>query len=161
MTTEFEIGHFHNGVCTGCSIVLSKKRKDPTTTSTVVESYDPERKTGLRPVNTCYCKIFSVTKLNRLDFLLASRENKRKRGRPTTKIIANNVKTCANCFTKIYRGRSHSASQCQYSRCVQVANLMEISSPTIIQRAAFHEQYLSEIPVTPLGQPEKVEEVKK
>ena len=38
---------------------------------------------------------------------------------------------------------------------------MEISSSTTIQRAASREQYLSEVPVTPLGRPKKVEKVKK
>lgn len=33
-----------NGVCMDCSIVFSKKRKDPTTALPVVESYDPEKK---------------------------------------------------------------------------------------------------------------------
>ena len=93
------------------SIVLSKKRKDPTTALPVVESHDPERKTGLRSVNTCSCKICSVANLNGLDFLLASRKNKRKLGRATTKMIPKNVKICENSFTKLYRGCSHSTSQ--------------------------------------------------
>ena len=63
--------YFHNGVCMGGSIVLSKKHKDPTTTLANVESYDSERKIGLRSVNNCSCKIFLVTKLNGLDLLLA------------------------------------------------------------------------------------------
>ena len=38
---------------------------------------------------------------------------------------------------------------------------MGISSPITIQHAASCEQYLSEVPVTLLGRPKKVEEVKK
>ena len=37
---------FPSGVCTGCSIALSKKPKDPTTALPVAESYDPERTAG-------------------------------------------------------------------------------------------------------------------
>lgn len=66
-----------------------------------------------------------------------------------------------NCFTKICRGCSHSVSQLQYSRRVKVVNLMEISSSTTIQRAAFPEKYLSEVPVTPLGRPKKIRGGKK
>ena len=70
-------------------------------------------------------------------------------------------KICANCFTKLCWGCSHWASQCQYFRCIKVSNHIEISSSTTIQRAASREQYLSEVPVTPLGRPKKVEKVKK
>ena len=100
---------------------------------------------GLGSVNTSSFKIFLVAKLNGLYFLLASQKSSTKCGRPTTKIIPENVKICANCFTKIYRGCSNLVSQCQHSRHVKVANLMEISSPTTIQRIASREQYLSEV----------------
>ena len=43
--------NFPNGVCTGCNIVLSKKRKDSTTALPVAESYHVERKMGLGSVN--------------------------------------------------------------------------------------------------------------
>ena len=61
---------FPNGICRGCSIALSKKRKDPTIALPIVENYDPERKTGLRSLNACSCKICSVAKLNGLNVLL-------------------------------------------------------------------------------------------
>ena len=141
--------------CAGCSIVLSEKRKDPATALLVAESYDPERKTSLRSVNTCSCKICVVAKLNGLDSLLASQKNKRKPGLPTTKIIPENVKIYVKCFTKIIRGSSNSASQCQYSHCVKVASFIEILIPTIIQGAASREKYLFEVLVTPLYQPKK------
>ena len=60
-------------------------------------------------------------------------------------------------YTRVW---SHSASQCQYCRPIKVANLVEISSPTKIQCAASYEQYFSEVPVTTLDQPNKVEELK-
>ena len=47
---------FPNGICTGCSIVLSKKRKDSTITLPAVENFNPERKTELRSLNACSCK---------------------------------------------------------------------------------------------------------
>ena len=47
-------------------------------------------------------------------------------------IISENVKACANCFKKVYKGCDDSASQSQYSRRVKVANLMEIRGPTTI-----------------------------
>ena len=128
---------FPNGVCTGCSITLSRKRSDPTVALPVVENYDPDRKAGLRSVDTCTCKICSVAKLNGLPFLLASRKNrKKKRGRPSTKTTPDNMKICSICFTKIYRGCNHSAAQCQQSRRIKVVNIMEITSPTTLQRAA-------------------------
>ena len=65
---------FLNGICTSCSISLSKKRKDPTISLPIVENYDPERKTGLRSLNACSCKICSVAKLNGLNVLLASQK---------------------------------------------------------------------------------------
>ena len=52
-------------------------------------------------------------------------------------------------------GCSHSSSQCQHSFHFKIANLMRISSPATIQRAASCEQNLSEVPVTPLDQPKK------
>ena len=38
---------------------------------------------------------------------------------------------------------------------------MEISSPTTLQRAALHDWDIAEVPITPFGRPQKVEEVKK
>lgn len=55
---------FPNGVCTGYNIIVSWKRKDPSTALPVVDNYDPERKTDLRQVNTCTYKICSVANLN-------------------------------------------------------------------------------------------------
>ena len=52
---------FPNGVCTGCSIMLSKKRKDPNLVIPIVEDYDPDRKTGLHSVTTCSCKICTTS----------------------------------------------------------------------------------------------------
>ena len=65
---------FPNGICTGSSIALSKKRKDSTISLPIVENYDPERKTGLRSLNPLSCKICSVAKLNGLNVLLASQK---------------------------------------------------------------------------------------
>ena len=145
---------FPNGVCTGCSINLSKKRNDPTAALSIVENYDPDRKAGLRSVNMCSCKICSVAKLNGPAFLLSSRKNRKKRGRPSTKTPPDQIKICANCFTKIYRGCNHSAVQCQQSRRSKVANIMEIMSPTSLQRATSRvNREISDVPVTPLGRP--------
>ena len=127
----------------------------------MVENYNPERKTGLRSLNACSCKNCSVAKLNGLNVLLASRKNCKKRGRPTTKTIPEHVKICANCFTKTYRGCSHSVTQYQNSRRIKVSNLMEISNPTTLQCAASHERDITEVLLTPFGQPKKVEEMKK
>ena len=46
---------FPNGICMGCSIALSKKRKDPTIAFPIVENYNPERKTGLKSLNFYSC----------------------------------------------------------------------------------------------------------
>ena len=50
---SFSHPDFLNGICTSCSIALSKKRKDPIIALPIVENFDPERKTGLRSVNAC------------------------------------------------------------------------------------------------------------
>ena len=83
---------FPNGICTGCSIALSKKRKDPTIALPIVENYDPERKTGMRSLYSCSCKLCSVAKLNGLNVLLASRKNRKKQGRPKEKQFLSMLK---------------------------------------------------------------------
>ena len=70
---------FPGGICTGCSITLSKKRKDVDFKIKALENYDPERKVGLRSVDTCLCRICRVAKMNGLSALQKSRE-KCKRG---------------------------------------------------------------------------------
>ena len=143
---------FPNGVCTGCSIALSRKRSDPTVALPVVENYDSDRKAGLRSVDTCTCKICSVAKLNGLAFLLASRKYRKKRGRLSTKTTPDNMKICSICFTNLYRGCNHSAAQCQPSRRIKVVNIMEITSLTTLQRAASRDREMSDdVPITPLG----------
>ena len=141
---------FPCGVCTGCSIAPSKKRTDPDFTIPVLETYDPGRKkVGLRSVDTCSCRICSVMKKNGVGVLLASRE-KRKRGRPTTKPIHDHIKICSNCFSIIAKGSNHSAAQCKYSKRTKITKLVEISSPTTLQRAASRDRDISDCPVTPL-----------
>ena len=44
---------FSCGICTGCSITLSKKHKDADFEIPVSESYDPKRMVELRLVDTC------------------------------------------------------------------------------------------------------------
>ena len=138
----------------GCSIMLSKKRKAPNLVIPLVEDYDPDRKTGLRSVTTCSCKICTVADLNGPAFLLSLRKNRKKRGRSLPKTTPEIIKICANCFTKIYRGCNHSAGQCQQPRRSKVSNIMEITSPTTLQRASSCvNRESSDVPVTPLGRP--------
>lgn len=140
---------FPNGVCTCCSIVLSNKRKDPTTALPIIESYNPERKTSLRLINTCSCKICSVAKLNGLEFLLVSWKNKWRRGRPTRK---NYSWECKKLFHKEVAVIQH------HNGSISVAS---ISSPTTIQRAASYEQHFSEVTATLVSRSTILEEVKK
>ena len=72
--------------CTGCSIALSKKRKDVDFEIPVLESHDLERKVGLRLVGTFSCRICTVAKRNRQSVLQLSRK-KCKQGRPTSKPV--------------------------------------------------------------------------
>ena len=53
---------FPHGICTGCTIALSKKRKDVGFEILVLEPYDLERKVGLQLVGTCLCRICTVAK---------------------------------------------------------------------------------------------------
>ena len=61
---------FPCGICTCCSIALSKKCKDVDFKKKknfeipVLDSYDPERKVGLQSVGTCSCRICTVAKRN-------------------------------------------------------------------------------------------------
>ena len=63
---------FPSGICTGCSIILSKKRKDVDFKIKVLENYNPERKFGLRSVDTCLCRICGAAKMNGLSALQKS-----------------------------------------------------------------------------------------
>ena len=91
----YNISHpdFPNGICTGCSIILSKKRKDVDLQIKVLENYDPERKTGLRSVDNCQCKICRVAKMNGLNVLQKLRQNC-KRDRPLSNSASYHLKIC-------------------------------------------------------------------
>ena len=149
---------FPSGICTGCSIILSKKRKDVDFKIKVLENYDPERKVGLRSVDTCLCRICRVAKMNGLSALQKSRK-KCKQGRPVSNPAPNHLKICSNCFSIIAKGSNHSASLCKHSKRAKVDKLIQISSPSTLQRAASRDQ--QNYSVTPLGRPKKIEEVKK
>ena len=77
--------------CTGCSIALSKKRKDVDFEIPVRESYDPERKVGLWSAGTSSWRTCTVSKRNGLSVLQLSRK-KGKRGRPTSNPVPSHIK---------------------------------------------------------------------
>ena len=72
--------------CTGCSIALSKKRKDVDFEIPALESYGLERKVGLQSVVTCSCRICTVAKRNGQSVLQLSRK-KCKQSQPTSKLV--------------------------------------------------------------------------
>ena len=82
---------FPCAICTGCSIALSKKRKDVDFEIPVRESYDPERKVGLWSAGTSSWRICTVSKRNGLSVLQLSRK-KGKRGRPTSNPVPSHIK---------------------------------------------------------------------
>ena len=143
---------FPCGICTGCSIALSRKRKD--FEIPVLESYFPERKVGLRSVGTCLRRICTVAKSNGLSALQLS-WRKRKRGRPTSKPVPNHIKFCSNCFSTIANSSNHTAVQWKNSKRKKVEKLVNISCPSTLQRAALHDWKTSDCPVTPLGRLKK------
>ena len=70
--------NFPCAICTGCSIALSKKRKDVDFEIPVSESYDPERKVGLRSVGISSWRTWTVLKRNGLSVLQLSRKKIRE-----------------------------------------------------------------------------------
>ena len=64
--------NFPCGICTTCSIALYQKSKDPDCRLKTVDEYDPERKTNLRSVSECDCKICKIAKMNGLAALKAA-----------------------------------------------------------------------------------------
>lgn len=148
---------FPCGVCTGCSIALFKKRKDPEFLLPIINvSYDPGRKLGLRSIDVCSCRICVVAKQNGLSALQSSRK-KRKRGRPTSNTVPEHIKICSNCFTIISQGSDHTAAMCRSSKRTKVSNLLEITSPNTLHRAASR----GDMSVIPLGRPKKMDVVRK
>ena len=150
---------FPSGICTGCSIILSKKQKNVDFKIKVLENYDQERKVVLQSVDTCLCRIYRETKMNGLSPLQKSRK-KCKQGRPVPNPAPNHLKKiCSNCFSIIAKGSNHSASLCKHSKRVKVDKLIQISSPSTLQRAASRDQ--QNYFITLLGRPKQIEEVKK
>ena len=151
---------FPAGICTGCSISLSKKRKDPSfVIPNQVENYDPGRKKGLRSCHECDCRICTVAKESGF-YKHHQRKNQKKRGRPITKTPPVAFKVCGNCFEKLYRGCNHSSEQCN-SRRNKVDLLVAMTSPTSLKRAASRVNANEEIQSTPLGRPKRVDDAKK
>ena len=137
------------------SIALPKKRKDVNFEIPVLESYDLERKVGLHSVGACLCRICTVAKRNGLSVLQLSRK-KDKRGRQTSKpVTTSHIKNCSNCFSTIAEGSNDTVVQCKNSKRTKVENLVNISSPSTLQRAASRDRKTSDCPFTPLGRPKK------
>ena len=144
---------FPCGICTSCSIALSRKRKDVDFDIPVLESYFAERKVGLRSVGTFLRRICTVAKSNGPSVLQLSRI--RKRGRPTSKPVPNHIKFCSNCFSTIANSSNHTAVQWKNSKRTKVEKLVNISCPSTLQRAALHNCKTSDCPVTLLGRKKK------
>ena len=152
---------FPNGICTGCSLSLSKKRKNPDfSIPNLNDVYDPGRKLGLRSTmaSICDCRICRVARQSGLQHHHA-RKNRAKPGRPSSKQPPESFKICGKCFTKLYRGCSHSSAQCS-SRRSKIDSIVDITSPSSLTRAASRVEHV-EVSATPLGRPKKIEEVRK
>ena len=153
---------FPCGICTGCNIALSKKRNDhdcPLPNRGL--DYNPERKIGLRSATMCTCKICHIAKLYGIEFLKYTRQQGKKRGRPSTKTHTS-FKVCSNCFAKLYSGCSHSMEQCRYSRRTKVDSIIGMTSPSTLQRAASRINQEDDAVAITLGRPKKTkEEVRK
>ena len=92
------------GICTNCSVLLSKRELNHEMALPLPNNYDPNRPKNLRSsTDKCDCRICTVA---RADFN-ESRKLKGKRGRPKSSADNNNTnsnnKICATCFAKIKR----------------------------------------------------------
>ena len=152
---------FPCGVCEGCNISLSKKRADPDfDIPHCVDDYDPQRKTGLRSLSTCQCKICKIAKLSGPAFLKHIRAHRKKRGRPSSKITPTPYKICSKCFSKVYQGGSHSTEVCQRSaQRIKVDNIIQLASPKTLQKAA--SRVSDQTSTTPTGRPHSASVTKK
>ena len=83
-----------------------------------------KRQPELRSLSSCPCNICNVARMSINEY----RKTKKKRGQPVvtsskTPDQASSYKICSNCFAKIYKGCSHSAESCRYSRRNNVVNI--------------------------------------
>ena len=125
---------FPNGICTGCSLSLSKKRNDEDYNLVInVDDYDPNRPPGLLLNPSCECRICTVAKMCGLEY-------QRQRGRPkaaTPDDSPTSYKVCSNCFASIYHGSNHSASACKHSCRSKVYNVEDlVQRPVTLERIA-------------------------
>ena len=152
---------FPCGICTGCNIALSKKRKDSNfPLPNQVSDYNPQRRIGLRSSTTCSCKICYIGKLYGIEYLKHTRQHRKKRGRPSTK-TPTTFKVCSNCFSKLYSGCSHAVEQCRYSRRIKVDNIIGLTSPSTLLRVASRNNQEDDASAIPLGRKQTKKEVRK
>ena len=83
---------------------------------------------------------------------------KLKRSRPTSKPVPSHIIISSNCFSTITKGSNRTALQVKNSERTKVEKLVNISSPSTLQRAASCERQTSDYPVAPLGRPKKKQE---
>ena len=160
MVTNQRTQIFHVEFAQVAALPFLKNVKDVDFEIPVLESYDPERKVGLRSVGTCSCRICTVAKRNGLSVLQLSRK-KRKRGRPTSKTVPSHIKICANCFSTIAKSSNHTAVQCKNSKRTKVVKLVNISSWSTLQRAASRYQKTSDCPAQLLRLADRKKKMKK
>lgn len=121
---------FPAAICNGCYLLLSKKRNGQEVRLPEVDSYDPRRQMTLRS-KACECRICEIAHAE----LQAAVKLKKKPGRPVVvkdTIKAESFKICSNCFSKIYRGCSHSKQVCssRRSKVYHLENLIDSDSTT-------------------------------
>ena len=69
-----------SGICVGCSVALSKKRKDNDFPLKIrIEDYDPKRPLGLRSITSCSCNICHIARMSTNEYRKIKRN---KAGRP-------------------------------------------------------------------------------
>ena len=109
-----------------------------------VEDYDLQRKTGLRSLSTCQCKIYKIAKLSRVTFLQHIPAHRKKRDRPSSKNAPTPFKIWP--LSKVYQDGSHSTDICQGSaQRIKVDNIIQLTSPKTLQKAAL--QLLCKLPI--------------
>ena len=123
-------------VCQGCHFALRdwiKGIENPRPLP-VAEKYMVDLAMKTRSFNECSCSICKLARMNGLQWKQFS-ASKRKGKTPFHKDKGDRL--CSKCFSRIYRGSSHSAEMCR-SKAVAVDNLAQVS-PQVL-RPVLHGQ---------------------
>ena len=116
--TDYNINDqtFPAALCNGCYLLLNKKRNGQRVIIPKVEKEVTITTTRSCYAKPCLCAICVIATCNGRSAI----NLKKKSGRPkSSETPESNIKICGNCFSKIYRGCSHSQLDCASRRTSQ------------------------------------------